>query len=145
MPWWAWIVVGAILFGSELTFVDAQFYLIFCGSAALLVGLLGLGGVAMAEWLQWLVFATLSVASLVFFRRRLYGKLRRQVAPMATGPVGDTLVVPVELAPHGTCRVEYRGSTWTARNVAADTVPAGAQVRIVNVDGLILQVRSDKT
>jgi membrane protein implicated in regulation of membrane protease activity len=44
MQWWAWIAVGAILLGSELGFVDAQFYLVFVGAAALLVGVLDLGG-----------------------------------------------------------------------------------------------------
>ena len=41
MEWWAWITVGAILLGSELTFVNAQFYLVFIGGAALLVGVPG--------------------------------------------------------------------------------------------------------
>ena len=26
MAWWAWIVVGVMLLGSELAFIDAQFY-----------------------------------------------------------------------------------------------------------------------
>ena len=44
MQWWAWIAVGAILLGSELAFVDAQFYLVFIGAAALVVGFLDLAG-----------------------------------------------------------------------------------------------------
>ena len=39
MSWWGWIIAGAILLGAELTFVNAQFYLVFVGSAAILVGL----------------------------------------------------------------------------------------------------------
>ena len=35
MEWWAWIAAGAILLGSELAFVDAQFYLVFVGASAL--------------------------------------------------------------------------------------------------------------
>ncbi len=38
MQWWAWIAVGAILLGSELALVDAQFYLVFIGASALVVG-----------------------------------------------------------------------------------------------------------
>ena len=38
MDWWAWIAVGAILLGSELAFVDAQFYLVFIGASAFVVG-----------------------------------------------------------------------------------------------------------
>ena len=39
MSWWGWIIAGAILLGAELSFVSAQFYLVFIGSAAILVGL----------------------------------------------------------------------------------------------------------
>ena len=44
MEWWAWIAVGAVLLGSELGIVDAQFYLVFVGASALVVGLLDLAG-----------------------------------------------------------------------------------------------------
>ena len=47
MYWWAWIAVGAILLGSELAFVDAQFYLVFVGASAFVVGMLQLAGVGL--------------------------------------------------------------------------------------------------
>ena len=68
MQWWAWITVGAILLGSELTFVNAQFYLVFIGGAALTVGLLDLAGISAADWMQWLLFALLAAVSLIGFR-----------------------------------------------------------------------------
>jgi len=43
MTWWGWVIAGAILLGAELSFVSAQFYLVFIGSAAILVGLATLG------------------------------------------------------------------------------------------------------
>ena len=51
MQWWAWIAVGAILLGSELAFVDAQFYLVIVGGSALVVGMLGAVGLSLAVWL----------------------------------------------------------------------------------------------
>lgn len=57
MEWWAWIAVGAILLGSELGFIDAQFYLVFVGGSALVVGFLELSGLLPAVWMQWLLFA----------------------------------------------------------------------------------------
>ena len=39
MNWWGWVIVGAIFLGAELTWVSAQFYLVFVGVAALCVGL----------------------------------------------------------------------------------------------------------
>ena len=40
MSWWSWMIGGAILLGAELGLVNAQFYLVFVGSAALVVGLI---------------------------------------------------------------------------------------------------------
>jgi len=61
MPWWAWIVLGIGLLAVELFFVDAQFYLVFIGLSAAAVGLLGLAGVHLPEWSQWLAFAVLAL------------------------------------------------------------------------------------
>ena len=36
MTWWSWMVLGALLLGAELIAIDAQFYLIFLGVAAVL-------------------------------------------------------------------------------------------------------------
>jgi membrane protein implicated in regulation of membrane protease activity len=144
MPWWAWIVIGAIMFGSELAFVDAQFYLVFFGTAALIVGMVGLSGIAMPEWLQWLVFAGLSIASLVLFRKQLYDTLRKHDERMEGGPTGELVTLPVDLAPGASCRVEYRGSTWTAQNTSDHVLSADSQARIVNVDGLTLMIRPPK-
>jgi membrane protein implicated in regulation of membrane protease activity len=46
MPWWGWLILGVGLLGVEMFVVDAQFYLVFIGVAAALVGLLGLAGIA---------------------------------------------------------------------------------------------------
>jgi len=144
MQWWAWIVIGAILLGAELAFINAQFYLVFIGIAALLVGMLGLGGIAMPEWLQWLVFAALSVGSVILFRSHLYDLLRKHNEHMETGPAGENVIVPIELAPGASCRVEFRGSTWTAQNTSDQVIAAESHARILNVDGLTLQIRSAK-
>ena len=44
MAWWSWCIFGMVLLGVELLAVDAQFYLVFAGLAAIVVGLLGLVG-----------------------------------------------------------------------------------------------------
>jgi membrane protein implicated in regulation of membrane protease activity len=141
MPWWVWIIVGAILLGSELAFIDAQFYLVFFGTAAILVGMIGLGGITLPDWAQWLIFAGLSIASMVFFRRQLYDMLRKNTAQMHRGPAGEEVTVTIDLAPGASCRVDYRGSTWTAQNNSDHTIPADSRARIVRVDGLTLQIR----
>ncbi|HJY36904.1 MAG TPA: hypothetical protein VJ299_05540, partial [Steroidobacteraceae bacterium] len=42
MPWWGWLVLAAALLSIELFVIDAQFYLVFLGVSAALVGLFGL-------------------------------------------------------------------------------------------------------
>ncbi|HXP65155.1 MAG TPA: NfeD family protein [Steroidobacteraceae bacterium] len=141
MQWWAWIAVGAILLVSELAFIDAQFYLVFVGSAALVVGFLALAGVADAIWLQWLIFAALTVVTMVTFRRRVYERLRRNLPVMHAAPVGESLVLPTDLAPGNSCRLEFRGSTWTAVNGGESPIDAGGRARVDRVDGVTLVVR----
>jgi membrane protein implicated in regulation of membrane protease activity len=47
MEWWGWMILGAMLLGAELTFLDAAFYLVFLGIAAAITGLVLLSGVTL--------------------------------------------------------------------------------------------------
>jgi membrane protein implicated in regulation of membrane protease activity len=143
MPWWAWIAIGAILLGSELSFVDAQFYLVFIGSAALLVGFLDVAGLHLADWLQWGLFAVLSATSMLGFRARIYERMRRGLPHVKSGPHGETVTVPATLPPGASCQLEFRGSFWTARNAGPVVITAGGRARIERVEGLTLLVHAD--
>jgi membrane protein implicated in regulation of membrane protease activity len=143
MQSWAWIVVGAILLGSELSFIDAQFYLVFVGGAALVVGFLQLAGANLAPWLQWLIFAVLAVVGMFGFRQRIYERMRRGLPAMKGGPAGDLVTLPADLSPGETCRLEYRGSSWSALNAGKSIIAAGARARIDRIDGLTLVVREE--
>jgi membrane protein implicated in regulation of membrane protease activity len=143
MQWWAWIAVGAILLGSELAFVDAQFYLVFVGTSAFIVGMLQLTGLGMPEWLQWLAFAAMAATSVLTFRRQIYERMRRKLPAMKGGPAGEIITLPTELSPGETCRLEYRGGSWSAVNGGKTAIPAGAKARIDRVDGLTLVVHGD--
>jgi membrane protein implicated in regulation of membrane protease activity len=143
MQWWAWIAVGAILLGSELAFVDAQFYLVFVGASAFVVGMLQLTGLELAMWLQWLIFAVLAAASMLTFRRRIYERMRRGLPAMKGGPAGEIVTLPIELPPGETCRLEYRGGSWSAVNGGHAVIAAGARARIARVDGLTLVVHGE--
>ena len=140
MPWWAWMAVGAILLGSEMTLVNAQFYLVFIGSAALVVGLMDLAGLHAADWLQWTIFALLATVSMVAFRRRVYERMRGQLPAVSAVPKGEVVIMPTALQPGESCRLEYRGSSWSAVNEGQSVIDAGARARIQRVDGLTLVV-----
>ena len=134
------MIGGAVLFGAELAFVDAQFYLVFVGSAAILVGLL-LALTAVAEWAQWALFALLSGSSTLIFRARIYRKLRGHLPVVRSGPGGDELTLPAALVPEQSIQIEHAGSFWTVRNDSAVVLPSGIRVRVVRVEGCTLLVR----
>jgi membrane protein implicated in regulation of membrane protease activity len=141
MPWWGWLIAGIALLGVEMFLIDAQFYLVFLGASAALVGLLGLTGVTLPEWGEWLTFAALAIVTMVAFRRRLYELVRRQDAPVQERvTAGDRVVVPTRLEPGQSCRVDYRGSSWTARNAGGNTIEAGSEARISRVEDLTLHL-----
>jgi membrane protein implicated in regulation of membrane protease activity len=143
MQWWAWITVGALLLGSELTFVNAQFYLVFIGAAALVVGFLDIAGVFPADWIQWALFALLASVSLLAFRRRVYERIRRRLPDIKMGPGGETVILPAELPPGESCRLEFRGCSWSAVNGGRSVIAAGERARIDRVEGLTLVVHAD--
>ncbi len=142
MPWWGWIIIGAFLFGAELLGVDAAFYLIFIGAAAIIVGLLDLAGAGMAPWIEWLVFAGLALLSMVLFRGRIYRRFRGLARDYDTGPVGQRLRLARALAPGESCRMEFRGTTWTVTNGGQGTIAAGETAIVRRTEGTTLLVES---
>jgi hypothetical protein len=143
MPWWAWFVLAAALLSVELFVIDAQFYLVFLGVSAALVGLLGLADPTMVAWQQWLAFAVLALVTMVAFRDRVYQLVRKRTGHVEQPlTLGDRVVIPVRLEPGQSCRAQYRGSSWTARNVDQQAIDAGKEAVISHVDGLTLHVRA---
>jgi inner membrane protein len=143
MTWWGWIIAGAILLGAELSFVNAHFYLVLIGSAAILTGLVSLV-LPLAEWLQWALFAVLAIGSMVTFRNRLYRRFTHAMPKVDTGPTGGLITLQVSLGAGESCQAEYGGTFWTVRNDSDATIPSGSRARIARVQDLTLLVRPDK-
>ena len=141
MQWWTWFVLGTLLLAVELFAIDAQFFLIFIGAAAIVVGLIGMLGINLPGWLQWVLFAGLAVAAVVTMRRQIYAKLRNRPHGKVDTDVHQLVRLPEQLEPGKSTRVEYRGASWTALNVGKNTIPAGEEGRIESVDGLTLHIR----
>jgi hypothetical protein len=142
MSWWGWIVIGLLLLGAELLVVEADFFLVFLGSAAVLTGLFALAVPTLPLWVHWLAFALLSLVSMLLFRKRVYRALRRQVPDMVNDLVGEQLRMPVSIPPGGSGRVDHRGSTWNVRNVGASSLAAGDTARVASIDGITLNVEA---
>lgn len=144
MPWWAWLIFGVGLLGVEMLIIDAQFYLVFIGLSAAVVGLLGLAGIELPEWMQWLIFSGLALAAMLGFRRRLYEMIRGRGGKVDERlTVGDRVVIPARLEPGQSGRVDYRGSSWSARNTGSQAIEAGREAVIAAVDGLTLHVKAE--
>jgi membrane protein implicated in regulation of membrane protease activity len=143
MTWWGWMILGAVILGAELFAIDAQFYLVFFGVSAALVGLAEMLGIGMPEWAQWTAFATLSLISFFTFRKSFYEKIRGGAKGFRATMSGDTVNIVEELAAGGEARTEYRGTDWTVRNTGAAVIAAGSRVKVVKVDGLTLHVESE--
>jgi len=142
MPWWGWIGIGMLLLAAELFIIEADFYLVFLGIAAALTGLLGLALPDLPAWVQWLVFAVLALVSMVLFRKRVYRLLRREVADLPNDMLREQVALPQGLPVDGSCRVELRGSTWTAHNVGTVPIAPGSTARVVGVEGITLKVEA---
>jgi membrane protein implicated in regulation of membrane protease activity len=130
------------LLGVELLAVDAQFYLVFAGVAAVVVGLLGLVGLELPVAGQWLLFAVLAVTAMFTLRRPIYSKLMNRPLGNVSTDVDQRVVLTQELAPGNTCRIEYRGSGWTALNIGDRPILPGGAARIDSIDGVTLRVRA---
>ena len=143
MTWWGWMILGAVILGAELFAIDAQFYLVFLGVSAALVGLAEMLGIGMPEWAQWSAFATLSLISFFTFRKSLYEKIRGGAKGFRATMSGDTVNIVTELGAGDEARAEYRGTNWTVRNTGAAAIAAGSRAKVVKVDGLTLHVEAE--
>jgi inner membrane protein len=145
MPWWGWVVIGAVLLIAEVV-IGTDFWLVFFGAAAILVGLLGAAGVHLPEWGQWLIFGAGSIVALLLFRNRLRARFRRQGDPSPVTPsdlVGASGVAREPLAPGARGSAEIRGTTWKIRNRGPRELAPGDRFRIDAVDGLTLDGRRE--
>jgi membrane protein implicated in regulation of membrane protease activity len=131
MTWWSWLVLGAVLLGAELVAIDAQFYLVFLGVSAAVVGLAGMFGLVMPEWAQWMAFAVLSLVFFFTFRKSLYQKIHGGVVGFRENLTGDMVNVELDLAAGAEARIDYRGTKWTAKNIGNETIAGGSKARVV--------------
>ena len=139
MSWWGWLIVGIVLVGAELL-TDAAFYLVFAGAAAICVGILGLAGVGLPVWTQWVAFSVLAISAMVLFRRKFYDRLRGDRLEFQHPVVGAVVGVGEDVAPGGRTRIPLQGTEWTAVNIGSASIPRGAGAIVVETDGVELQI-----
>ena len=138
MIWWAWLLLGFALLGGEVL-TPGGFYLLFFGLGALVVGVLGVTGVLLPAWAQWLLFSALSIVATLLFRKPLLARLEASTPRRSSAELTGEIAVPTApIAPGSVGRAELRGTVWSARNGSPTELPAGQRCRVVRVDGLQL-------
>ena len=140
MAWWAWIILGVLLLGGELMGINAAFFLVFIGLSAILVGVADLLGLNLPAWGEFLTFAVIAAVSMVLFRRQVYNMLHSEDDSINISPAGGSIQLTADLPPGDSGRTEYRGTTWTVKNIGDVTLSSGSHVNIVEVDGATLNV-----
>ena len=142
MPWWCWIAVGALLLAAEAV-LTTDFFLVFFGVGPLVVGLVMLAGLHPPVWAQWLLFAALSLTSLVLLRPRLRRTLGKDRTVGHTELVGEVVIAGEELPANGIGQGQLRGTVWRIHNAGQQSLHAGQRCRVASVEGLMLHVESE--
>ena len=144
MIWWYWMLLGLVLLGVEMV-TPGGFYILFFGLAALIVGSLTGRGFAQAEWLQWLLFSSLAILSLLVFRGPLLAwiKAKDKEMPTVDSMVGESAIPLEDLVPGGTGKAELRGTTWTAHNAGPASLKKNQRCKVERIEGLTLWIAAE--
>ena len=136
--YWNWFLLGLVL-GIAEVFVPGTF-LLWLGIAAGVVGLL-LVLFPELDWIyQWLIFALLAIIAVVVWLRYFKGYSDRSDDPLLNRRGHQyvdrvfSLDGPIV---NGQGRLKVDDSTW---KVSGPDCSAGSRVRVVDVDGVVLQV-----
>ncbi len=138
MDYWHWGVFAVVLLIVEIMAPGAFF--LWMGISAAVVGVLLLLLPDIAPTVQWLIFAVLSVATIVIWRIRLrsdpthtdHPTLNRRGAQYLNRVF--TLETPIV---NGSGKITVDDSTW---KIYGEDCDAGSKVKVTGVDGVILHV-----
>ena len=142
VAWWMWMILGLILLALEVM-TPGGFFIAFFGVAALVIGALDLVGLAMPFGIQCLLFAALSVVSIVLFRKPLLERFEHRMPHgKVDSLVGETAMAMSEIAAGAFGKAELRGTSWNAHNIGEESIARAGRCRVIKVEGLTLHVRA---
>lgn len=143
MTWWIWILIGLLLLAAEVA-VPGGIIMLFFGIAALIVGALVAGGLGGPLWVQSLLFSLLSIVSLTTLRGPILRKMGASTAraDRVDAIEGENVLLITDLAPGADGKVEFRGTSWSARNVGNNPLIKGEQGVVEKIKGVTLLIRS---
>jgi membrane protein implicated in regulation of membrane protease activity len=138
-PWAIWLTLTVLLAVAEVLSLDLVLIMLAVGAAAgMLTALIAPG----LWWLQILVAAGVSVATLALLRPTLLAKVRSLPGYRSSTDkmVGSSGVAVSEITRAGG-EIKVDGQSWSARPYESDQVIAsGTEIEVFEVDGAIALV-----
>ena len=144
MLWWHWLVIGLILVALEMA-ASGGFYVIFFGIAALAIAGLHVLDWAGPVWLQLVLFSSISIGSLLFFRgpllkwMQLDGPARTSTRSSATSPCRSRTFPRAPSAAPSCAARSGRRATRTLRRSSR-----GQRCKVVDVDRLMIFLKPER-
>ena len=118
-----------------------SFIIVFFGAGAIITALvsavLGLG-----LQIELYFFCFSSVTFLLIFHLFLRGRYKKKsVVGGVDGLLGSEITAAREVAGGESTSMEIGGSPWRVKNVGNTTIRKGSSFRVINIDGVTLEIR----
>lgn len=143
LEFWHWLTLAVVLIILEM-FSPGVFF-IWLGIAAACVGIVLYVRPDLSWQIQLIVYAVLSIVSIISWRlTRVFFPPKESEVPhlnrRADQYVGRTFTL-IEPIINGVGKIRVDDSTW---RVQGEEAPAGSQVKVTGVDGIVFEVEMKK-
>ena len=142
---WALVLILVAMFGYAIDVQSGRAYSwTVIATVLLIVGTLFLYGGSSNLDVYWWAVILLVVSTVAFFVTAMPVAVRSRFSTPTIGReslVGELGEAVVDVAPDGV--VLLRGARWRARTNRATPIPAGQGIRVIEVDGLVLEVEPE--
>lgn len=137
--YWHWLAFGLALLAVEL--LGTAGYFLWLGLSALIVGAL-MTFIPMSWQLQWVCFGVFSLLTTWLWWRKQFSKDQQSEKEGELNQKHKQLIGQIitleEDFPAGKGRIRVADTTWTA--TSEESISAGSQVKISQVNGIILTI-----
>jgi len=140
MSWWIWVLAGLALLAVE--FVSTTMHIAFFAVGAFVVAILVGVGLDLPLWSQMAIFTITSLLAFAFVRPILVRKLRLDFKPQVDTMVGEQARAMDDIDVAGLGKAEFRGTTWSARNVGETALARGQRCVVAGIEGLVIHVKA---
>jgi inner membrane protein len=135
-----WVILGVALLIIEI--FSVSFFAVFFGVGALATALLTYLKFTNDSIVQVVVFLTVSIVSLLFFRKQILASFHKK-GEQYSELINEKAKVSTAIPAKGEGKVFYRGSDWIAEGISGQAIAKGSSILIKKVDGIKLMVEEE--